>query len=157
MDALELLAAQHQDIEDLLDEVSRARRARERRHRFDAAADRILIHMALEELFLYPTAPDACGDLTAAHLGLRMIVADLLHADDSSLTYEIKLQVLREQMAEHLMDERRLFGQLRRLLPQRKLRQLGREMIAMQARLIVQGGARSQLGPRSRHSQPVLS
>ena len=85
-DALELLTAQHDEIEQLLAVVSTSASPETRsRARFELA-EKLPIHLALEQELFYPTmssviSPDVLRELVAEHGEIKRILADLLWSE----------------------------------------------------------------------------
>jgi len=95
-DALELLTAQHTQIDDLFDLVATL-------HDADALtelADTLTSHLGAEQELLYPRigpalAPDVRDELIAEHVELKRQLADLLWAGVEDPEFAGKLEALR--------------------------------------------------------------
>lgn len=101
-DALELLTAQHTQIEDLFDLVATL-------HDSDALtelADTLTSHLGAEQELLYPRirptlAPDVSDELVAEHVELKRQLADLLWNGVEDVEFGAKLEALRQLFDGH--------------------------------------------------------
>jgi hypothetical protein len=84
-DALELLTAQHEEIDDLLATARQTRAP----STFDELADKLVAHLALEQELFYPVvataiARDVLDELVQEHVAIKRVLAEIvwLGADD---------------------------------------------------------------------------
>ena len=78
-DALELLTAQHEELDDLLDDVMLAKDSAT----FATFADKLTTHLAAEQELLYPVIAkqiplDVLDELLAEHAAIKRVLADLV-------------------------------------------------------------------------------
>jgi hypothetical protein len=78
-DALELLTAQHEELDELCARVARSKDAAT----FDLLADRITHHLAIEQELLYPVvgaqvSRDVMNEIGAEHTAIKQLLANLV-------------------------------------------------------------------------------
>lgn len=76
-DALELLTAQHEEIDELCERIARYRDAAA----FDELADKLPTHLALEQELFYPNiemAQEVRAELIAEHVAIKRILGQLV-------------------------------------------------------------------------------
>lgn len=76
-DALELLTAQHEEIDELCERIARYRDAAA----FDELADKLPTHLALEQELFYPTIPiaqEVRAELIAEHVAIKRLLGQLV-------------------------------------------------------------------------------
>jgi len=56
MSAIDMLEADHREVEDLFEELESAKSAAEKREVFEEIADKLAVHAAIEERHFYPAA-----------------------------------------------------------------------------------------------------
>lgn len=82
-DALELLTAQHDEIDALLAIIVNQTDASAREQAFEQLADRITVHLAAEQSLFYPAidgdvSAHVMQEVMAEHLEIKKVLADLL-------------------------------------------------------------------------------
>jgi hemerythrin superfamily protein len=117
-DVLELLTAQHTEVDELFERIEGGDRAA-----FTQLADLLAAHAAAEEKVFYPAVmAKETGSLlhesVEEHLSIKRILADLITMDIDQDQFEAKLSVLKEQVSHHAHkeEEAKLFPILRGLL-----------------------------------------
>ena len=137
MNALDLLKHQHRETEELFEKLENAP-MEQKQACFNALADALAVHTAIEEKHFYPaaaTGPEVNELLRAAaeeHLGIKRFIADLLELDVDHPTFEAKVGVLEEQVEHHVREEEEeLFPKVAKVLDERALEALGQVMEAM--------------------------
>jgi hemerythrin-like domain-containing protein len=159
--ALEVLVDQHRQIATLFELLGGAREMARRQQLFDALADALAVHAAIEEGHFYPAvrAPRTDGILLAAladHLGLKRAVAEMLGSSVADETFDAKLSVLRERFEQHVREEETdLLPHARDLLAAPVLEAIARDMLTEQDDLIRRGEPRWSL-PRATQPPPDL-
>ena len=141
MNAIEMLAAQHRRMEDMLKDLLDAEPVA-RRSLFARAADELMSHVLVEEEIFYPAVKaerteDILLESLEEHLSLKRVLSDLvaLSADDDH--FEPKLHVLEEQTRHHHKEEEEhLFPKVKKLLSSDRLERLGDEMAKKQRELL---------------------
>jgi hypothetical protein len=101
-DALELLTAQHEQIEDLYEQV----RQIGDEAAFVELADKLATHLALEQDLLYPAmskqiAPDVMSELLAEHVSIKQVLADLVWLGTRDPDFRPKLVRLGDLLVGH--------------------------------------------------------
>jgi hemerythrin superfamily protein len=148
MDAVKLLIAQHRTLEGLLNHVMKETGEEKRKALFAEAGDQLTVHIKSEEEIFYPAVKaarteDILLESLEEHLSLKRLLADLLELDSSEKAFEPKFKVLKEQTEHHHKEEEEnLFPKVLKLLDGRRREELGKEMLALQARLTRQGEPR---------------
>ncbi len=161
MDAVELLTAQHREMEDLLHQVQEAETAGTKKALFMEAADQLTVHIKSEEEVFYPAVHRARteDDLLEAleeHLSLKRLLKDLLELEPSEKAFEAKFKVLKEQAEHHHREEEEhLFPAVLKLLDTDAREALGQEMLAMQDDLNRQAVPRGTVVNETRSAAPL--
>lgn len=142
MDAVELLISQHRAMERLLEQVKDAENASQRSKLFAEAGDQLTVHIKSEEEIFYPAVnaartEDDLLESLEEHLSLKRLLADLLALDSEDKLFEAKFKVLKEQTEHHHKEEEEhLFPVVKRMIKTEQRQELGREMLALQRRLL---------------------
>ena len=137
VDALDLLKAQHQNVEKLFSEIESATGPR-KRALFNELADMLAVHATIEEKVFYPnvkrpSTEDLLLESAEEHLGIKRSIADLLDTDVDDQTFDAKVKVLKEQVVHHAKkeEEAKLFPIVRAEVDSDFLAALASEMIAL--------------------------
>lgn len=137
VDALDLLKAQHQNVEKLFSEIESATGSR-KRDLFNELADMLAVHATIEEKIFYPnvkrpSTEDLLRESAEEHLGMKRTLADLLDTDVDHDTFDAKINVLKEQVVHHAKkeEEAKLFPLVRAELDPDFRAALAGEMIAL--------------------------
>jgi hypothetical protein len=110
-DALELLTAQHEQIDDLLAEA----RQRLTPSTFDELADKLVAHLALEQELFYPVvataiARDVLDELVQEHVAIKRVLAEIVWLGAEDPDVGAKLSELACLLAGHCSwQEQQLF------------------------------------------------
>lgn len=142
-DALELLTAQHEEVESLLEEIEAEEEPDQRAMLFQEFADQMAAHSTIEEKIFYPAVMDASTreqliEATEEHLSVKRLIADLMLLEPDNEHFDAKLTVLKEQISHHAHEEEEdaLFPKVRKMFDKEELAALGGEMLAMFERLL---------------------
>jgi hemerythrin superfamily protein len=160
MSAIDMLEAQHREVEDLFAAFEEAAEG-DKRELFLQIADKLAIHAAIEEKHFYPAARDKNTEdllLEAAeeHLSVKRLIADLLKLDEEDDTFEAKVKVLQEQVEHHVEEEEgELFPKVEKLLDATMLEALEQEMTATQEDLLASGSPRDQVPGETGEAAPI--
>ncbi len=133
-DALELLTAQHDEIEALLAEIGDTTNPDRRSQAITELADRITIHLAAEQVLFYPAVSmqisrDVHTELLAEHAEIKRLLADLLWLDGEPTRLERKLSALKAIFDCHATwQERDLFETVAEVRSAAELQALGTEI-----------------------------
>ena len=101
-DALELLTAQHEQIEDLFEQV----RQIGDEYAFVELADKLTTHLALEQELFYPAmqrqlAPAVQDELLAEHAAIKQVLGDLVWLGTRDPEFRGKLERLGDLLIGH--------------------------------------------------------
>ena len=136
MNAIDLLKAQHDEVETLFERYEKLGEdaASEKRQCFVAIADRLSAHTAIEEQFFYPAVKakqteDILRESLEEHLAAKRIIADLLELQPGDESYDAKMSVLHEQVEHHVKEEEKeMFPKVKKLFARADLDALGEQM-----------------------------
>jgi hypothetical protein len=132
--AIELLTQQHDEIEALLVEVSATGSASAHTGALSELADKLTLHLAVEQELLYPAAdplisPEIRAELLAEHQEIKRILADLIWLEREDRRFARKLVGLQQLLQWHeTWQEAELFERLAHGLPAPRLADLGIEV-----------------------------
>lgn len=133
-DALELLTAQHDEIEALMAEIADTANPDRRSQAITELADRITVHLAAEQVLFYPAVStlisrDVHTELLAEHAEIKRVLADLLWLDGEDARLHRKLSALRSLVDVHATwQERELFENVAEVRTAEELAALGTEI-----------------------------
>lgn len=106
--AITLLKAQHREFEDLFERVEKASYA-DGMALFRELADKLQLHMEIEENFFYPLATKTCEPpvsiLEEDHDKAKGLIANLLSISLSEDHFKRRIRDLKETMVWHIHDE----------------------------------------------------
>jgi hemerythrin superfamily protein len=148
MSAIDMLEADHREVEDLFEELESAQSAAEKREVFEEIADKLAVHAAIEERHFYPAAKskdteDLLREAAEEHLSVKRLIADLLALDAKDETFDAKAKVLKEQVEHHVEEEEgELFPKAKKVLGKDALDTLEQEMTATREELMEEGDPR---------------
>jgi hypothetical protein len=155
--ALELLMSQHEQVEDLIDDIENADDPSKKASLFEALADQVAAHATIEEKLFYPavmneSTRELLVESTEEHLSVKRLLADLMELDPADEHWCAKLTVLRDQIVHHAHEEEEgeLFPLVRKLLDDDDLAALGNEMLAMFEQLLEMGAPRRSVAAETR-------
>ena len=160
MDAIELLKQQHQEAKKLFEKIEKAG-PDEKEQLFDALADALAVHAAIEEQHFYPATKDArtaelLEEAVEEHLSMKRIIADLLEMEPDAAQFDAKIKVLREQVEQHVEEEEgELFPKVRKIHGKDELTDLGVLMMQTAEELKEQGAPRMEVPKETGASAPL--
>jgi hemerythrin superfamily protein len=161
--ALELLEMQHEEVENLIEQIQGTDDPAEKSVLFEALADRISAHATIEEKLFYPavmheTLKEQLVEATEEHLAVKRVLADMMELDPEDEHFDAKLIVLRDQFMHHAHDEEedKLFPQVRELFDEDELAALGNELLAMHERLLEKGEPRRSVPSETPAAAPLF-
>lgn len=150
-DVLELLAAQHKEVDELIAKLEHG--SGPRRGLLIQLADRLAAHATVEEKLFYPAVmakrtQDQLHEAVEEHLSIKRLLADMIDMRLDDYMFEAKLQVLKEQVRHHAHQEEEgeLFPAVKELLSADERAALGNELLVMFEELMQ--GHPSQQVPR---------
>ena len=136
--ALELLMAQHEEVEDLIAQIEESEDPQEKADLFAELADNLAAHSTVEEKLFYPAVmtDETCQQLVESseeHLVVKRLLADMMALDPDDDHFDAKLKVLKENVRHHAHDEEedKLFPQVKKMFSEDELAALGNEMLSM--------------------------
>ena len=143
IDALELLTQQHDELEQLIEQIEESEDPEEKSELFMKLADNLAAHATIEEKLFYPSVmtertKEQLIEATEEHLAVKRVLADMLELDPDDGHFMAKLKVLKEEVRHHARDEeeQKLFPIVRKTLSPDELAGLGNELMAMFEQLL---------------------
>src|SRR3954453_19375926 len=158
VNAIEMLEAQHREVEELFATLEKARSSETKRRIFVELADKLAIHATIEERHFYPSVnakrtEDILLESLEEHLGIKRVLADLLAIDVHDETFDAKVKVLKEQVEHHVGEEEDdLFPKVRKILDDETLMAIAQQMTATQEELIANGAPREAIPSETGHA-----
>ncbi len=137
MNAIELLKQQHDEVEDLFEQIEAAEDEGEKLALFQQLADNLAAHAEIEEKIFYPAAyakktEELLREAVEEHLSAKRLIADLLELSPDDENFDAKIKVLQEQIEHHVEEEEgELFKAARKELGVNELKTLGTQMQEM--------------------------
>jgi hemerythrin superfamily protein len=135
-DVLELLSAQHDEVDALFEAIEQGKG--NRRALFTELADKLAAHAAVEEKLFYPavmakTTGDLLKESVEEHLSIKRVLADLIAMRVDDDHFLAKLKVLKEQVSHHAHkeEEDKLFPKVRAMTTADERAALGNELLVM--------------------------
>ena len=161
MSAIDMLEAQHREVEDLFEAFEKARSGTKKHDIFFQIADKLAVHATIEEKHFYPAAKaketeDMLLEAVEEHLSVKRLISDLLALDAKDDTFDAKVKVLQEQIDHHVKEEEKeLFPKVKKLLDAETLDALEQEMMATEEELIDAGDPRDDVPSQTDVAAPV--
>jgi hemerythrin superfamily protein len=135
-DVLELLTAQHEEVDQLFGKLEQG--GGDRRAVFTELADKLAAHASAEEKMFYPSVmsndtSDLLHESVEEHLSIKRVLADLIAMDIDDDSFLAALSVLKEQVAHHAHEEEegKLFPKLRAAMTRDERAALGNEFLVL--------------------------
>ena len=135
-DAVELLTAQHEEVDVLLERLEKG--DGNRRELFMQLANNLAAHATIEEKIFYPAVMakdtnELLQESVEEHLAIKRVLADLITMKLDNDAFKAKLSVLAEQVSHHAHkeEEDKLFPEVKKLFSADERAALGGEMLAM--------------------------
>lgn len=122
-DALELLTAQHEELDELCERIVRSRDAKS----FDELADKLATHLALEQELFYPVAKqhmpgEVLEELLAEHVAIKRLLSQLVWCGVEDEDFDLMFAQLGELLLGHAAyQEDHLFTTVAELMPAERL------------------------------------
>jgi hemerythrin superfamily protein len=160
MNAIDMLEAQHREVEDLFKMVESSKDAAKREQAFIKLADALAIHASIEEHHFYPAVKERRSeDLDEAlhdHMAIKRALNELLDTDVEDEAFELKLDALKDEVEHHVEEEEsELFPRVMRAFDEGELEDIGDAMTAEQADLEERGNARETVPEELEKTAPV--
>jgi hemerythrin superfamily protein len=156
MDAIDMLEAQHREVEETFSKIEEAE-GEQKRKLFIQLADSLAIHATIEERHFYPAVKakrteEILLESLEEHLAVKRLLSDLLRTDIEDETFDAKLSVLKEQVEHHVGEEEGdLFPKVRKIMDDDQLEAIGQEMTATAAEL-AEGEPRNDVPSQTEHA-----
>jgi hemerythrin superfamily protein len=135
--AVALLESQHDDVEDLFEQIKAATTDGAKSKLFIELADTLAAHAKIEETIFYPAVlarqtEDLLLESAEEDLSIKRVLADVLELDIDDEQFDAKLSVMQEQVEQHAREkeEGELFPKVKVLFTDHELVALGSEMLA---------------------------
>jgi hemerythrin superfamily protein len=128
---------------------------------FEKLADSLAIHAAIEEHQFYPSVKaqkteDLLLESAEEHLGIKRVIADLMKLDADDETFDAKIKVLKELVMNHVEEEETdLFPQVKQLMSDDQLEELGEEMESEAGQLYADGSPRMMIPSETEEPAPL--
>lgn len=162
-DALELLTAQHDEIEALIAEIADTANPDRRSQAITELADRVTVHLAAEQVLFYPSvsmmiSSDVHAELLAEHAEIKRVLADLLWLESDDTRFARKLSALKSLIDCHATwQERDLFEAVVEARTEAELAALGTEITDWVDSIIDASANAAQTAAVSGHSATTTS
>jgi hemerythrin superfamily protein len=138
MNAIKLLKQQHDEVDELIETIEKAKSSRAKEAAFLELADKLAAHAKVEESLFYPAVmakqtEDMLLESVEEHLQIKRVLADLLDLDIDDEHFDAKLSVMKEEIEHHAREEEEgdLFPKVKKLFSADELEGLGNDMMAM--------------------------
>jgi hemerythrin superfamily protein len=161
MNAIDLLEAQHREVEDLFTKLETTKDAATREQIFVQLADSLAIHSTIEEHHFYPAVrekqdEDEAFESLEDHMAIKRALNALLDIDVEDESFESKLDALQSEVEHHVeQEEGELFPHVMRTFDENELEDIGDAMSAEQAELEEQGNARETVPTELEKGAPI--
>lgn len=144
-DALALLRADHQLVQELFDKFEKTRAEERKSALAEQICKELTVHAQIEEEILYPAAREAIRDedliheATVEHQSAKDLIAQIEAGDPGDELFDAKVKVLGEYVKHHVREEQNeLFPQVRKT--KLDLKELGQRLMARKEELMAGGG-----------------
>lgn len=135
-DVLELLTAQHEEVDMLFEKIEKGEG--NRRALFNELADKLAAHATVEEKIFYPAVMakktnQLLHESVEEHLAIKRVLADLIEMRLDEDTFKAKLSVLKEHVSHHAHkeEEQKLFPEVKSMFTSDELAAIGNEVLVM--------------------------
>lgn len=123
-DAVEFLKSQHREVEALFSALEYETSPGAKMRVFNEIADQLAMHATIEEMHFYPAVrdkrtEDILVESLEEHQEIKNSIADLLRLKTTDDEFDSKIQVLQEQVENHVAaEEDDLFPKVKRIFNQ---------------------------------------
>ena len=145
MNAIELLKMQHQEVEQLFEQVEKVE-GLQKQAIFMQIADALTVHATLEEQIFYPAVKEAdtenlLEEAVEEHFAMKQLIAELIDMGAEAEAFDGKLQALKTAVLHHVKDEEepQLFPKVRQMMDEDTLEALGEEMTELMVTVEAEG------------------
>jgi hemerythrin superfamily protein len=138
MDVLELLKEDHQKVKELFEQAEGNEDQKEKENIFEDIKTELETHAHVEETVFYPAMEkheelkDMVLEAIEEHKQVKTLLREIEKLKSDSEKFEPKLKVLMENVKHHAEEEEegKMFPQIREIVAQEELEQLGQELEA---------------------------
>ena len=161
MNAIEMLEAQHREVEKLFARISKASDPGDKDELFTQIADKLAVHAAIEEHHFYPSVKakrteDILLESLEEHLAIKRVLADLLELDAEDGSFDAKIKLLKKEVEQHVeQEEGDLFPKVRKIMSKNDLDILAQQMLAEQEELEEAGDPRNAIPSEASHASQI--
>lgn len=134
MNALELLALDHEKLGDLFDQLQEADQFEDKQDIFEVLREEMSLHSQAEEAVFYPTLREITGleelveSSLADHDRLKSLLNEIDATEDES-DFDSKIDDLQETFDQHIdQEENEVFPKVRSEMDERALERLGQKL-----------------------------
>jgi hemerythrin superfamily protein len=122
-DALQLLRADHREVEDLFEQFEKASGDGRKEKLAHEICKELIIHSMIEEEIFYPACKgkvdeDLLKEGYVEHDAAKVLIAEIAAGEPSDEFYDSKVKVLKEEIEHHIKEEEKqadsMFSQARR-------------------------------------------
>jgi hypothetical protein len=136
-DALELLTAQHEELDELCARVARSKDAAT----FDILAERITHHLAIEQELLYPVvgaqvSREVLDEVCAEHTAIKQLLANLVWRGVEDELFDHEFAMLSDLLVGHsAWQEDQLFTTAAETISTDRLAKLCEQLVAFESQV----------------------
>jgi iron-sulfur cluster repair protein YtfE (RIC family) len=138
MNILELLKADHRNVEELFAKVEATESDKQHQQLFEKIKTELELHMHIEESILYPLLEqheelkDMVLEAYEEHKQVKTLIREISALVDGSEKFDAKLKVMGENIDHHVKEEEtEMFPKVEKHISQQQLESLGQEMQQM--------------------------
>src|SRR5262245_18627366 len=107
MTAIEMLKEQHREVAALFEKLEAAKSSAQRRQIFEAIADALAVHAAIEERHFYPAVKrkgteEMLQEAVEEHLEIKRAIAELLQMDAGDKSFQAQAMMLKDEVEQHV-------------------------------------------------------
>ncbi|HEX9242639.1 MAG TPA: hemerythrin domain-containing protein [Anaeromyxobacter sp.] len=163
MNAVDLLEAQHREVEELFEELDDAgegaRKTKERLCR--EISDQLAVHAEIEEKIFYPESKQEdtealLRESVEEHLSMKRVLTEILEGGTENEQFMARMKVLQEQVEHHVLEEEgELFPMVRKACSREELTEMGERMEKLAEELIEEGQPSSRIPDQTDRPAPI--
>ncbi len=110
-DAIQLLKADHREVEEMFEKFDKARTSASKRKIADEICKALTVHSQIEEELFYPACEkagveqDLLDEATVEHQGVKTLISQIVDGSPEDGLWEAKVTVLKENVEHHVKEE----------------------------------------------------
>lgn len=117
MDATQLLASDHREVEDLFEKYEKASGVDKKQTLAHRICTELKVHTMIEEEIFYPALrgkidDDDLDEALVEHDGAKLLINEIEESDPDEEFYDAKVKVLQEQIEHHIKEEEKQSGNI---------------------------------------------